>query len=348
MPPGGHVILAEMEHPLSLHSPYSREEPSGSSDEGKFDEGKFSDGAGTDVDHPSAPLPAAARGSERGRVTRRTLLLAAGAIGLGIAGAEIEDRVITRPARRPVARRPVRRSVAPRVTPAALPASPDDFSFSGYFHGPAGSLPDAAQWTWNTGPGAQVGGNAETETYVQSPANSRLDGDGHLVIAVTPDGSGGFDSARLLSNFSQRFGHWQARIAAPDIAGCHPAFWFLGKGLWPGCGEADVMENYGTGFMQQTIWNSTATVNHNNAVPWDSGFHVYQLDWEEELIRVFYDGELRVTATPETLTPWPFGHNGGMHCLLNIATGGTATGGINPDPALLPAKMIVDYVRCWK
>jgi beta-glucanase (GH16 family) len=234
------------------------------------------------------------------------------------------------------------------VAPAQAPVSAAGFTFADYFRGPAGALPDARKWTWNTGPGAEVGGNDETEIYVKSPVTSYLDGTGHLVIAAVANASGGFDSARILSRHHQQFGHWQARIAAPDVPGCTPAFWFLGQGQWPGCGEIDAMECYGSGFIQQTIWNGTATNNYNNQVAWDSDFHVYQLDWEEDLVRLFYDGVLRVAATPDDLAPWPFSDNGGVHCLLNVATGGKATGGINPDPAMLPARMVVDYVRCWR
>jgi hypothetical protein len=48
------------------------------------------------------------------------------------------------------------------------------------------------------------------------------------------------------------------------------------------------------------------------------------------------------------IPPWPFDTNGGSYCLLNIATNGTGTNSVNPNAALLPAKMVVDYVRCWE
>jgi beta-glucanase (GH16 family) len=233
------------------------------------------------------------------------------------------------------------------VTPP--PPVPVTYAFQDEFNGPAGSLPDASKWLWDAGPGASIGGNNETETYVKSAANSYLDGNGHLVIAVTPGDGGGFNSARLKSNFHQLFGHWEARIALPNVPGCWPAFWFLGQGSWPGCGEIDVVESYGTGFTDSTIWNSTAGANKNGRLSnqMDGGFHVYRLDWAKGSVKVYIDNVLCNSATSETLTPWPFDANGGAYCLLNIATGGTGTGGVNPHPALLPAKMVVDYVRCW-
>lgn len=234
------------------------------------------------------------------------------------------------------------------VTPPAPTGA--TYTFADEFTGPAGTLPDATKWLWDIGVGSAIGGNNETETYVKSTANSYLDGSGHLVIAATAKAGGGFDSARLKSNFSQLFGHWEASIALPNIPGCWPAFWFLGAGAWPGCGEIDVLENYGTGFTEGTIWNSTATANDHgvSSNQMDGGFHVYRMDWVKGSVQLFVDNVMYASANSAQLTPWPFDGNGGSHCLLNIATNGTGTDNVNPNPALLPAKMVVDYVHCWQ
>jgi len=237
-------------------------------------------------------------------------------------------------------------------TPAPPPVAPTsaDFTFADDFAGTAGSAPNSANWNHITGAGSVVGGNHETETYVNSTENAYLDGGGHLVIAVTAAGNG-FNSARLTSTFSQLYGHWEACIAIPNTAGCWPAFWFLGKnGAWPGCGECDVMENYGSGFTDGTIWNSTATTCQTNISvdPCDGNFHIYRMDWSKGQIHLYRDGVSYVTATSNKLSPWPFDTCGGMYALLNIATDGTGTDGISPNPAALPAKMLVDYVHAWK
>jgi beta-glucanase (GH16 family) len=48
-----------------------------------------------------------------------------------------------------------------------------------------------------------------------------------------------------------RYGLIQARIKIPRARGIWPAFWMLGQDIgqsgWPGCGEIDVMEHFGTG-----------------------------------------------------------------------------------------------------
>jgi beta-glucanase (GH16 family) len=235
------------------------------------------------------------------------------------------------------------------VTPPPAPPA-ETFTFADEFTGPAGSLPDATKWLWDVGAGVSIGGNNETENYVKSTTNSYLDGAGHLVIAATANGNGGFNSARMKSNFHQLFGHWEASLAVPNIPGCWPAFWFLGQGSWPGCGEIDVMENYGTGFTEGTIWNSTATASQGGRASnqMDGGFHTYRMDWAEGSVQLFIDNALYASATSSNLTPWPFDGNGGAYCLLNIATNGTGTNSVNPNASLLPAKMVVDYVHCWQ
>jgi len=238
------------------------------------------------------------------------------------------------------------------VTPAPAPVAPTsaNFTFADDFVGPEGSAPGSASWNHITGPGSQVGGNHETETYVRSTENAYLDGQGHLVIAVTAAGSG-YHSARLTSKFSQLYGHWEACIAIQNAAGCWPAFWFLGNnGAWPRCGECDVMENYGTNFTDGTVWNSTATANQNNvsADPSDDNFHIYRMDWVKGQIQLYRDDVLYVTATSKKISPWPFDTNGGMYAILNIATDGTGTGGIEPSRGALPAKMLVEYVHTWR
>lgn len=239
---------------------------------------------------------------------------------------------------------------SPTPTPTPTPTAAT-YTFDDEFVGAAGSPPNPANWTQIVGQGSVVGGNDETEIYVNSTQNAYLDGNGHLVIAVTNAPGGRFNSARLTSTFSQLYGSWEASIALDNVPGCWPAFWFLGKnGSWPGCGEADLMENYGTGFTEGTIWNSTASANKNGRATssvLDGAFHLYRIDSSPGSIAYSYDGVEYASATSADLTPWPFDSNGGLYCLLNIATSGTGTNGVNPSASAMPAKMTVDYVHAW-
>jgi beta-glucanase (GH16 family) len=240
----------------------------------------------------------------------------------------------------------------PVILPAPLPAN-GVFAFNDDFNGRDGMPPDPAHWAYDIGPGAEVGGNHETETYTSSTANAYQDGNSHLVIAVTADGSGGTDSARIktLGKYTQLHGSWQASIAIENTPGCWPAFWLMGaNGQWPACGEADVMENYGSGFTEGTIWNSRATQSATGRAltAVDRGFHTYQVDSSPGKITYFVDGTAYAQATSATVRPWPFDGNGGLYAILNVAVNGTGTGGITPAVSALPVVMKVDFVRAWK
>lgn len=238
--------------------------------------------------------------------------------------------------------------------PAPVPATVAAYTFADDFAGPAGTPPDPTKWVHKVGPGAQVGGNNETETYVNSPANAYQDGNGHLVIAVTNGGNGVFNSSRLVTQglFSQLYGHWEASLAISNTAGCWPAFWFMGSNLgWPMCGEIDLFESFGTGYSNGTVWTgtspaSTTHISENSAGTLDTGFHVYRLDATATSISLYRDGVLFNQVTSAQLTPWPFTGNP-LFALLNVATGGTGTNNTNPNPANLPYCMIVDYVHAW-
>ena len=232
---------------------------------------------------------------------------------------------------------------------APVTAMPGPYTFADDFGGPAGTPPDPAKWAHKVGPGAVVGGNNETETYVADTANAHQDGNGHLVIAVTNNGSGGFNSARLVTQglFSQLYGSWEISLAIDNTAGCWPAAWFMGSnGGWPGCGELDLFESFGTGYSNGTAWSSTAAthISKNSAATLDTGFHVYRLDVTPTSVSMYRDNVLFNQVTNTQLTPWPFTGNP-LYALLNVATGGNGTGNVNPNPANLPMCMIVDYVH---
>lgn len=234
--------------------------------------------------------------------------------------------------------------------PAPLPRD-NTYTFQDNFDGPAGSRPDATRWTYDLGDGGW--GNNESEVYTNSVANAYQDGESHLIVQVTNPSPGVFNSARLTTRgkFSQLYGSWQASIAIDNVPGCWPAFWFLGVNQpWPACGEIDVMENYGMGYTTGTVWNGTASTRqaHRSMINVDGNFHVYQLDVTNDQVALYQDGHQFLTATPAELSPWPFNGNGGLYALLDIATGGTGTDYAIPDSAVLPARMLVDYVRCWQ
>ena len=76
-------------------------------------------------------------------------------------------------------------------------------------------------------------------------------------------------------------------------------------------------------------------------------FHLYAIEWEARVIRVYLDGELYGARTPANLpagTEWVFDQP--FFLLLNLAVGGNWPGA--PDERTeFPQRMLVDYVRVY-
>lgn len=84
---------------------------------------------------------------------------------------------------------------------------------------------------------------------------------------------------------------------------------------------------------------------------WESKFHVWRMDWDENFICLYLDGELlnRVPLT-ETVNGAYGNHTNPFkqpqYVLLNLALGGRNGGKI--DGAAMPMKYEIDYVRVYK
>ena len=76
-------------------------------------------------------------------------------------------------------------------------------------------------------------------------------------------------------------------------------------------------------------------------------FHLFAVEWEENVIRVYLDETQYNTRTPADLprgARWVYDHP--FFLLLNVAVGGNWPG--SPDGStLFPQQMLVDYVRVY-
>jgi beta-glucanase (GH16 family) len=135
---------------------------------------------------------------------------------------------------------------------------------------------------------------------------------------------------------SFRYGLVQARIKIPVARGIWPGFWMLGQDFdrtgWPGCGEIDVMEYFGTG--RRVVQGAVHGPGYSGALgiaasrrmgsSLDKDFCVYSVSWEPGRIRWFVNGRHYHTVTPADLR----GNRGSSIMILpavNAAVGGVAS-----------------------
>ncbi|MGA3189136.1 MAG: family 16 glycosylhydrolase [Bryobacteraceae bacterium] len=260
-------------------------------------------------------------------------------------------------------------------SPVTATANGWQLVWSDEFNGTSGSAPNPANWNFDLGGGGW--GNGELETYTNSANNVYQDGKGNLVISALKDAQGNYTSARLqtgapgastsTTDLSWQYGLIEARIKLPFGQGIWPAFWMLGEDIgtvsWPGCGEVDIMENFGT-------FNNNASVN--NGTPHGPGFqnvvslsaaymlpfgetvyddyHVYSIQWSPNSVVWYVDGASYNTLTPSSLPTggqWVF--NAPFFLLLNLAIGGPTSFLGTPDSTVnFPQTMLVDYVRVYQ
>jgi hypothetical protein len=285
----------------------------------------------------------------------------------------------------------------PPPTPPPPPPPAGGYLFRDEFTGPAGATPAAgtspSSRLWNVrniGP-AGIYGTADSY-YTDSTSAVCLDGSaqGNLVIAVGSEATGGasagtwptgrLDTAGAAGDSTPdpRFAikpgmscEVRAALSSPGSRGAPngfwPAVWFQGISAGPypdSWSEVDMVESYGTGYADCSIWlNETtvsgALVNMAGEVvlpTLDSGFHIYRMDCLGSGatctgIALYLDNAAKPYASATSAQAaaagrhWPFSSNNGMQIILNVAVNPS---GVTPAASDVPAiAMTVDYVRAW-
>lgn len=225
---------------------------------------------------------------------------------------------------------------------------------------------------WN----AEVTGhtvNDEQQAYIDSSAtiymiNGKAEGatNGALVLkAVYKSGHTSkeqkkydFVSGRINTRDKMMFtyGTFSARMKMPAGAGLWPAFWLLGKGHWPDCGEIDIMETVG-----DSSWTSNALhgpgyfgntpLVHRNPFPKGidvTQWHVYTVDWTAEGLTFKVDGNVTYNVTKamvEKYGRWAF--DTPKFIILNFALGGGFPHSVNKadNPYFGITQSTVDKIR---
>jgi beta-glucanase (GH16 family) len=258
-------------------------------------------------------------------------------------------------------------------TPAVAPPVPkfelvwqDEFNNDG--------APDAAKWTFESG----FVRNEEAQWYQSE--NAICEG-GNLVITGKKErkpnptyvaGSTNWKTKREFIDYTSasvnmkrelafRYGKLEVRAKIDAQTGLWPAIWTLGvDGEWPSNGEVDVMEYYGDKILAnfaygsatrwQAIWDgANKTLASLGGTLWASQYHVWTLEWDENLMRILLDGEFMNSIDLSTSFNKIDGKNPFRqphYLLLNLAMGGTSGGSL--ASTMLPSKYYIDYVRIYQ
>jgi len=215
---------------------------------------------------------------------------------------------------------------------------------------------------WNIVEGGSGFGNQEKQFYTSRPQNLKVE-NGNLVITALLENytvgsmTWNYTSARINTSRKKDFtyGKIEARIKLPTGRGTWPAFWMMGYGSWPSCGEIDILEFVGR--QPDRFQSNVHTKDYNGmngqnfhiekvypGLPND--FHVYSIEWTSEKIKFFFDGAQYWTFSSLSVDPANYPFNNPFYIILNLAIGGTMGGAV--DNSIFPQKLLVDYVRVYR
>ena len=229
-------------------------------------------------------------------------------------------------------------------------------------------LPDPSKWGYDQGdgcPGNCGWGNNELQYYTTNKTENARVENGHLIVEARKERTltRDYSSARLVSKNKGdwTYGRMVIRAKVPSGRGVWPAIWMLPTdwiyGGWPASGEIDIMEF--VGYMPDSLFGSVHTERFNHvagtqvtkgiySTTLSSDFHEYSIEWDEQNIRFYFDGQLYQTFVNrnEGSGAWPFDRN--FHMILNVAVGGNWGGKMGVDTSIWPQRMEVDYVRVYQ
>ncbi|NBO58186.1 MAG: glycoside hydrolase family 16 protein [Chitinophagia bacterium] len=223
-------------------------------------------------------------------------------------------------------------------------------------------LPDPGKWDYDIG--GSGWGNNELQYYTKArKENARIE-NGKLIIEAHREPFEGkeYTSARLITRDIATWSSGKIEVSAklPSGLGTWPAIWMLANTnplKWPDDGEIDIMEH--VGYDQGVVHASVHTKKYNhiigtqktnriNIADCSTNFHRYQLEWNNDSLRIGIDDHYYYSFKNENTgyDVWPLSNK--FYLLLNLAVGGNWGGQKGVATDIWPRRMEVDYVRVYQ
>lgn len=224
----------------------------------------------------------------------------------------------------------------------------------------------SAAWTAESGDGCPAlcgWGNNELEYYM-NPPNNLFFQDGKMVIEARQESYGGknYTSSRIKTQGKKvfKYGRVDMRAILPKGKGIWPAFWMLPEnnvfGGWPRSGEIDILELIGNepAKAHATVHfgpgPGSINISRNyslNGATFNDQFHVFSMEWEQDLMKFYVDDILYSTVTKADLGANNYPFNEAFYFVVNLAVGGNWPG--SPDATtVFPQWYIIDFIRIYQ
>ena len=224
------------------------------------------------------------------------------------------------------------------------------------------------------GGGTQDYLNDEQQRYRDNDNHRVADGVLSLVARKVANNANGinYESGMIRSDWTARYGYYEARVKMPAGRGVWPAFWLnsdvsaAGRLAWPP--EIDIFEFVNNG-VEDTLnmLHSNVKLSAGQTAPltyadpafnttwsdyiapfnFNEGWHTVGLEWTATSVTMFVDGKKMYTRS----YVWNYADGtlgGPAHILLNFAVGGAWAGRHGIDDSAFPQAFQIDWVRAYQ
>jgi beta-glucanase (GH16 family) len=239
-----------------------------------------------------------------------------------------------------------------------------------------GTTLNRAKWftRYIYGGGTQDHLNDEQERYRDNDNHVVANGVLNLVARKVSSNADGinYESGMIRSDWTTRYGFFQARVKMPGGLGVWPAFWLnsdvssTGRLSWPP--EIDIFEFVNNGVEDKldmlhsnvvTTTGVTAPLTYADPAfntTWadyiapynfNEGWHTIGLEWTPTSVTMYIDGK-KIYARNYVWNYADGTAGGPAHILLNLAIGGSWAGRHGIDDSAFPQALQIDWVRAYQ